>query len=205
MSNGTFICLEGGDGSGKTTMIDKLRHEFPDIVYTQDPGGTPFGEKVRNLVLSDDTSGIDSKTEMLLFHAARAELVSEVILPALRAGKTVVSNRFELSSIAYQIYGREKPELMPMLRSISETILEGCIPDVCILLDAPPEVGIERIQTRPGKPTRFDTEALAFHARVREGYKRHIGEFGQPIVIDASRPLEAVWEDVRKAVQSAIL
>ena len=204
MSQGTFIVIEGGDGSGKTTMVDKLAMEFPDIIYTQDPGGTPFGEKIRDFILSNETAGIDSKTEMLLFHAARAQLVAEVIRPALKEGRAVVSNRFELSSIAYQIYGREKPELMPMLRSISETILEKCVPDMCIFLDVAPEIGIERIQTRAETPTRFDNEALAFHTRVREGYKKHIGEFGQPVVVDASRPIEEVWVDVRKAVQSAI-
>lgn len=204
MSHGTFIVIEGGDGSGKTTMVDKLRGEFPEIVYTQDPGGTAFGEKIRDFILSNETAGIDSKTEMLLFHAARAQLVAEVIRPALREGRAVVSNRFELSSIAYQIYGREKPELMPMLRSISETILEKCVPDMCIFLDVAPEIGIERIKTRAETPTRFDNEALAFHARVREGYKKHIGEFGQPVIVDASRPMEEVWVDVRKAVQSAI-
>lgn len=204
MSYGTFIVIEGGDGSGKTTMVDKLKDQFPEILYTQDPGGTSFGEKIRDFILSNDTAGIDSKTEMLLFHAARAQLVAEVIRPALKQGRAVVSNRFELSSIAYQIYGREKPELMPMLRSISETILEQCVPDMCIFLDVAPEIGIERIKTRAETPTRFDNEALAFHTRVREGYKKHLGEFGQPVIVDASRPLEEVWVDVRKAVQSAI-
>lgn len=201
MSRGTFIVIEGGDGSGKTTMIEKLQEAFPEIVYTHDPGGTAFGESVRALLLSDNARDIDSRTEMLLFHASRAQLVVDVIKPALEEGKTVVCNRFELSSIAYQIYGREKPELMPMLRSISETILEGCIPDTCIFLDVLPEVGLSRIVSRAAD--HFETENTAFHKRVREGYKKHLGEFGIPVVIDASKPVDKVWAEVKKAVQLA--
>src|SRR3989344_6494233 len=165
---GKFIVLEGGDGSGKTTMGERLKAELPYVVYTQDPGGTALGEKIRVLLMADETKNIDVRSELLLFLAGRAQLVSEVIQPALKAGKHVISNRFGLSSIAYQIYGRERRELISLYHSVSEEILQGFVPDACILLDVSPEIGIARVHSRPEEPTRFDKESLDFHTRVRE-------------------------------------
>lgn len=204
MERGTFIIIEGGEGSGKSTIIDRLKKELPDIIYTQDPGGTLLGEEVRALLMSEKTAGIDARSELLLFLASRAQLVAEVIRPALESGKDVISNRFGLSSIAYQVYGRQKPELLSLYRAVSEHILENAQPDACILLDVSPETGQTRVQTRPDAQTRFDKEALEFHARVREGYKKHIGEFGREIYIDAEKPLEEVWTETLKTVQSLI-
>ena len=201
---GKFIVLEGGDGSGKTTMGERLKVELPDIVYTQDPGGTELGERIRNLLMSDEITNIDARTELLLFLAGRAQLVSEIVKPALDAGKNVISNRFGLSSIAYQVYGRQKPELLDLYRAVSEKILQGCTPDACILLDIPPEIGIARVHSRPEEPTRFDKESLDFHARVRLGLKKHVGEFGTPFVINADKPLEEVWTEVKTIVQSLL-
>src|SRR3989344_2445844 len=191
---GRFIVLEGGEGSGKTTVGERLKVEFPDTVYTQDPGGTWLGEQVRKLLMSDETAGIDTRAELLLFLAGRAQLVAAVIKPALEAGKHVISNRFGLSSIAYQVYGRQRPELLALYNSVSKEILQGCAPDACILLDVSPETGAARVHPRPEEPTRFDNEALDFHARVREGLKKHVGEFGKPFVIDAEKPLEEVLQ-----------
>ena len=201
---GKFIIIEGGDGSGKTTMGERLKAELPDVVYTQDPGGTALGEKIRVLLMADETKNIDVRSELLLFLAGRAQLVSEVIQPALKAGKHVISNRFGLSSIAYQIYGRERRELISLYHSVSEEILQGFVPDACILLDVSPEIGIARVHSRPEEPTRFDKESLDFHARVRLGLKKHVGEFGTPFVINADKPLEEVWTEVLQAVKSII-
>lgn len=201
---GTFIIIEGGEGSGKTTIVDRLKKELPDVVYTQDPGGTPLGEEIRNLLMSERTAGIDPRSELLLFLASRAQLVAEVIRPALESEKDVISNRFGLSSIAYQVYGRERPELLSLYHAVSEEILAGVRPDACILLDVSPETGNARVRARPEAQTRFDKEALEFHSRVREGYKKHIGEFGTSFVIDAEKPLEEVWTDVLKTVQSLL-
>ena len=202
MARGKFIVLEGGEGSGKTTVGERLKLEFPDAVYTQDPGGTALGEEVRKLLMSDQTAGIDTRAELLLFLAGRAQLVAEVVKPALESGKHVISNRFGLSSIAYQIYGRQRPELLSLYTTVSKEILQGCTPDACILLDVSPETGVARVHSRPEEPTRFDKEALDFHARVREGLKKHVGEFGTPFIVDAEKPLEEVWKEVKDAVQS---
>ncbi len=201
---GKFIVFEGGDGSGKTTIVERLKKEFPDFIFTQDPGGTAFGEHVRALLMSEDTKNIDVRAELLLFLASRAQLISEVIRPALESGKNVISNRFALSSIAYQLYGRERPELLQLYKSVSDVLLDGVLPDATILLDVSPEVGIARVHSRPEEPTRFDLEAIAFHERVRDGYKKHIAEFGTPFIIDANKPLEEVWQKIQEAVQSAL-
>ncbi|QQG38368.1 MAG: dTMP kinase [Candidatus Kaiserbacteria bacterium] len=204
MQRGKFIVFEGGEGSGKTTIVDMLRKEFSDFVYTQDPGGTALGHQIRDLLMSERTKGIDVRAELLLFLAARAQMVSEIIVPALESGTHVISNRFALSSIAYQIYGRQKPELLPLYTKVSDIILENCKPDATIFLDVSPEVGIARVHSREEEPTRFDNESIEFHTRVREGYKKHLAEFGTPVVIDADKPLEEVWTEVLKTVQSLL-
>ncbi len=201
---GKFIVFEGGDGSGKSTFVERLKKQFPDFVYTQDPGGTQLGEQIRELLMSEKTSGIDVRAELLLFLASRAQMVAEVIRPALESGKTVIANRFALSSIAYQVYGRQRPELLPLYRSVSDVILEGVMPDATILLDVSPEIGLARAHSRPEELSRFDLEALAFHKRVREGYAKHISEFGKPFIIDADRPLEEVWRNIEETIQSVV-
>lgn len=204
---GKFIVFEGGEGSGKDTQIARLKELYSartDIIFTREPGGTNIGEQIRGLLMSHNTSNMDVQGEMLLFLAARAQLIGEVIAPALAEGKHVICNRFGLSTIAYQIYGRERQPYMDFLRQLNSFVVGKYIPDACVLLDVTPAVGIERTKNRPGAATRFDTEALAFHERVREGYTKHIAEFGTPFIINADKPLEDVWNEVREAVQSVI-
>lgn len=203
-ARGKFIVLEGGEGSGKTTFGERLKLEFPDIVYTQDPGGTTLGEEIRALLMKDETAGIDARVELLLFLAGRAQLIEEIIKPALDAGKNVISNRFSLSSIAYQIYGRQRPELLPLYQTVSKEIAQDVSPDATILLDVSPETGAARVRSRPEEPTRFDKESLDFHARVRFGLKKHVGEFGRAFVIDSEKSLEEVWTEVLRIVQSLL-
>jgi len=201
---GIFIVFEGGEGSGKDTHIERLKSLYPNVVYTREPGGTKIGEQVRELLLANGSTGMDVRAELMLFLAARAQLVAEVVEPALKAGKTVISNRFGLSTIAYQIYGRERHECLDFLKEVSAFVVGKFTPDVYILLDVTPQVGVERAGRRAEAMNRFDTEHLAFHERVREGYKKHIGELGQHFIINADQPLEAVWHDVEKAVASVL-
>lgn len=204
---GKFIVFEGGEGSGKDTQIARLKELYStrsDIVFTREPGGTNIGEQIRGILMSRDTHNMDVQAEMLLFLAARAQLIGEVIAPALQAGKHVICNRFGLSTIAYQIYGRERQQLQEPLGYLNSFVVGEHIPDATIFLDLDPRVGIARTQNRAGQATRFDAEEMAFHERVREGYKKHLGEFGTPYVIDADRPVEVVWADVQKAVQSIL-
>jgi len=204
MPPGKFIVFEGGEGSGKTTMVERLKEQFRELVIAQDPGGTPLGQYVREFLLSDRSAGIDARAELLLFLAARAELIEKIIKPALAAGKNVIGNRFSLSSIAYQVYGRQRPDLLSLVQRITAEITKDCMPNATILLDVTPEKGVERVHSRPEEPTRFDKENLAFHARVREGFKKHAADLGKVFVVDADRQLEEVWTEV-KSVLTGIL
>ncbi len=191
MLRGKFIVLEGGEGSGKDTQVDRLKERYAgddSIVFTREPGGTGMGEKIRSLLLSPDSKDMTVRTELLLFLAARAQLVEQVIHPALEAGKTVISNRFALSTIAYQIYGRDRHEYLPLLQEVGEFVMNNCTPDAYLVLDVTPEVGLERVAKRNDGLTRFDAETLGFHRRVREGYLKHaaIGRYHKVISADVS-------------------
>jgi dTMP kinase len=197
---GVFIALEGGEGSGKDTQIDILKKKMdPETtIFTREPGGTSLGEEIRALILKERTPNMCPETELLLFLAARAEIMEQIVRPALRAGKTVISNRFGLSTIAYQIYGRERPELLPLLQKLSDAIV-GVDKPHYILLDISPETGKERVEAR-GALSRFDADSLAFHARVQEGYRMHVHDGISSVVVDASKQVDDVSKDVWKAV-----
>lgn len=201
---GKFIVFEGGEGSGKDTHIERLKPLYPNAVFTREPGGTKIGEQIRELLLSKKSTNMEVRAELLLFLAARTQLIEEVIAPALSTEKTVISNRFGLSTIAYQIYGRERQEYLPFLREVSAFVVGEYIPDACLLLDVTPSVGLERTKQRSEISTRFDEEKVAFHERVRKGYKKHVSEFGKPIIINANQPLLDVWKEVQKAVASVL-
>lgn len=203
---GTFIVFEGGGGSGKDTLIELLKQKLgqrTDVVYTRDPGGTPMGERIRELLLADEAKETHPRTELLLFLAARTELVEKVIAPALAEGKTVISNRFALSTIAYQIYGRQQLGDLLIVREALRFITRGIVPDVCLLLDAPPAIAISRAKGRKERPHRFVQEELDFQTRVRDGYKKHAAEFSRKaFLIDSSGKVEDAWKKTEEALQS---
>ncbi len=205
MARGKFIVFEGGEGSGKDTLINLIKEKYADrdIVFARDPGGTPLGEKVRDLVLGKDAVGTDTRAELLLFLAARAELVGKVIAPALEAGKTVIGNRFTLSTIAYQIYGRQHPQFLDFVQRTSDFADQDILPDLCIFLDVAPRTGIERTTRRAGVLNRFDEEEIAFHERVYDGYKKHLeGSAKKTLIIDTSGTIEDAWTQTEAALQS---
>ena len=206
MARGKFIVFEGGGGSGKDTLIELLKKKLagrPDVVYTRAPGGTPTGERLRELLLSSESADLHPRTELLLFLAAHAELVEKVVAPALADGKIVISNRFVPSLIAYQIYGRQQLQNLAIVREALRFIVQHSIPDLCILLDVPPDIGIGRATKREGTPHRFVKEDLAFQERVREGYKRHVAEFARKtVIIDTSGAVEEAWKKTEEALES---
>lgn len=170
---GWFITIEGPDGAGKTTQADALaehlRRRGHDVLLTREPGGTWLGERVRELLLArtGSTAPTDPVTDAILFSAARRQLVTEVIRPALARGTTVVCARYADSTLAYQGNGAGVP--LDRLRALQALATEGLQPDLTVLLDLPVEAGLER--KAPGDVTRFEAEFdLPFHRRVRDGF-----------------------------------
>lgn len=201
---GRFITVDGPDGGGKTTqarrLADALLARGVDVLLTREPGGTRLGERVRSILLDNQTGVHAPIADALLFNAARAQHVAEVILPALAAGRTVVCARYADSTLAYQGYGGGLP--LDQLRQIQAVATQGLRPDVTILLDVPPETGLGRKQD---ELTRFETEFdVPFHARVREGFLEMARqEPDRYRVIDATAPEDEVFRRVLAAVGAA--
>lgn len=202
--HGKFIVVEGGDGAGKDTQIELLKKDHPDFIYTREPGGTELGKTLRGMVLHSTHGEIPLLTEALLFLADRAQHAHEVIEPALRAGKVVLSNRSWISTIAYQIYGRDRFDMQPLVEQAVNVIYKNCPLDLAIILDIDPVIGIER-QKAQGKT--FDVmESMTLEARgkVRQGFLDAAKKLPQAVVIDASRDIEIVYTDVKAAVEKAL-
>lgn len=204
MEKGKFIVIEGGDGAGKDTQIELLKKDFggDNFVYTRDPGGTELGLKLREILQYGE--GVAKETEMLLFLASRAQLVHEIVRPAVGEGKNVICNRFDASTIAYQIYGRERLFLKEFLLAASKFARANTIPDLVVLLDVAPEVALARLAHRDEKPTKFEQEKIDFHNRVREGYLEGAKEFPHVVLVDANRSIEEVYKDVKAAVEECL-
>lgn len=205
MKRGKFIAIEGGEGAGKDTQIILLQDalSLEPITFTREPGGTALGEKVRSVLLSYSSSNIAPETELFLFVAARAQLVREIIKPTIESGRHIISNRFSLSTAAYQIYGRRRQEHAAFLESISQVAISDFQPDLYILLDLPPETGLKRTIGRRTN-NRLDAEPLDFHRRVREGYLSEIKKQKNYLIIDASRSSKVVFQDVLVAVKNCL-
>lgn len=169
---GKFIVFEGGEGSGKTShckaVADKLRNDGHDVLETREPGGSSIGLKIRDIVLHDYSEPLNYRAELLLFLANRAQHVHEVILPAIKAGKIVLCDRFSGSTFAYQLGGRQLPD-PAFVKKIDDYARAGLEPDAVIYLDVTAEEGLRRRQTDITEITdRLDKESIVFHVRVRD-------------------------------------
>jgi dTMP kinase len=192
-----FITFEGGEGSGKTTLIQALKGFFEtkniEVVITREPGGSIIAEKIRQIILDIDNKGIKAKTEALLFAASRVQHLEEVIIPALNDNKVVLCDRFIDSSLAYQGYARGLgvEEVLKI-----NTFALDYMPDITFYIDQAPEVGMARIQSRVNN--RLDLEQLDFHHKVREGYlalsKRYDKRY---ILINGDQSIEGLINDVK--------
>jgi len=203
---GKFIVIEGGDGAGKDTQIELLKKEFngEKFLYTREPGGTALGKELRDILLHEKYGQLPLLTETFLFLADRAQHIAEVVEPALTKGVHVISNRSWVSMVAYQIHGRDLQHLAPLVEQAVSVIYKDTPPDLALILDLPPELGIER-QRAAGKE--FDVmESMSLEARgkVRGGFLTVAKTLKQAKVIDASRPIEEVYKDVKKAIIQAI-
>ena len=190
---GWFIAIEGGEGSGKSSVHAALgatlRMRGRAVLLTREPGGTPLGEQIRSLVLAQ-TSVETEVTELLLFEAARAQLVAKVIRPALARGDVVICDRFAASSVAYQGFGRGLGR--DLVERANAIATGGLRPDLTLLLDLPAADGLAR-RAGAGAANHFDVETLAFHERVRAGYHDLANDYPDTWrVIDASPPVDDV-------------
>ncbi|MCB1520806.1 MAG: dTMP kinase [Hyphomicrobiaceae bacterium] len=201
MARGFFITLEGGEGSGKSTqarlLVERLCAEGRDVLLTREPGGTPLGERIREIILSSRPS---ADAEFLLFSAARAEHVASKISPALAGGRWVVCDRYLDSTRVYQ--GDLAGIDAGLLRTVEQHVVRTARPNLTLILDLPPETGRARATAR-GALNRYDAEQMAYHERIREGFLAiATTEPQRCTVIDASRDAEAVAHDVWQAVAS---
>jgi dTMP kinase len=200
-----FITFEGGEGSGKSIQAKELYRRLSQLavpaLLTHEPGGTPFGQKVGRWLKWGQGADISPLTELMLFNASRAQLVAEVIQPALKSGKLVISDRYADSTTAYQGYGRELD--LAMVKAVNKAATQGLTPDLTILLDMPVEGGLARKKSR--KQDRFEQETLAFHQRVRQGYlKLAADEPGRWLVVDASQSKEKIADIIWQRVSQLL-
>ena len=197
-----FITLEGQEGSGKSSQLpdlaEFLRGQGWDVLTTREPGGTPIGDQIRQVLMRLDNQELQPRTEILLFLASRAQLVEQVIKPALREGKLVLCDRFGDSTLAYQGYGHGLD--LGTLRTMLDFATDKLKPDLTLLLDVDVETGLQR-KRKEDEWNRLDAYALAFHQRVREGYHELCRQEPERWrVIDAMQPKETVQLALRQAV-----
>ena len=197
-----FITLEGPEGSGKSSQLPDLAEFLSgqgwDVLTTREPGGTPIGDQIRQILMRLDNQELHPRTEILLFLASRAQLVEQVIKPALREGKLVLCDRFGDSTLAYQGYGHGLD--LDILRTMLDFATDKLKPDLTLLLDVDVETGLQR-KRKEDEWNRLDAYELAFHQRVREGYHELCRQEPERWrVIDAMQPKEAVQLALRQAV-----
>jgi len=202
-----FITLEGPEGSGKTShlphLVEYLREKGYTIFPTREPGGTSIGEQIREVLHSLKNTEMHPRTETLLYQAARAQFVEEVVRPRLALGEIVLSDRYADSTIAYQGYGHQQD--LEQVRALVSYATGGLVPDLSVLLDVDVEVGLERgvkRRAKGGEWNRLDAYTLEFHQRVRKGYLEMVKQEPERwVVVDAGMG----WDEVQKELQEVIL
>ena len=196
IDKGLFVTFEGIDGCGKTTQVTALRKSLEEkgtkVIVIREPGATLIGEKIRSILLDKANCGMSSETEVLLYEAARAQIVNEVIRPALREGKVVICDRFYDSSVAYQGYARGLP--LESIDSLNRFATGGLEPDLTYLLDLSAEAAWERMNIREGSHDRLEIEGLGFMEKVRAGYLELAGKHARIIILDAMSPATVLAE-----------
>ena len=201
---GIFITLEGPEGSGKTSAIKVVKQKLEElgyeIVMTREPGGTDISEQIRNVILNRSNTMMDPRTEALLYAASRRQHLVEKIWPSLKEGKIVICDRYLDSSLSYQGYARGLG--VEDILNVNSYATEGTYPDLTLLFDVSPEVGLARINANSKREVnRLDLEKISFHQKVREGYLNLAKRFSSRyVIIDASQGPEKVAEDTLKVI-----
>jgi dTMP kinase len=207
MKNGFMVVFDGSNGAGKTTVINEvekhLKSKGLDVILTREPGGTPIGEKIRNIILDSSTPEMSNIAELMLFGAGRAQHIQEKIKPSLAEGKIVISDRFDAATFSFQHYARGID--IETITKINDLALDGFKPDMNIILDLDPIEGLKRVKQRGEGLDRLEDEKLDFLIKARNGYLSQANE--QPSmfeVIDASKTKDNVLKDVIKVIDSLI-
>ncbi len=200
---GLFITFEGGEGAGKSTQIARLHAwceaQGQSVLLTRQPGGTAFAEQIRDLLLHQHDALVDSKTELLLLFAARAQFLESLVRPALAAGKVVLCDRFTDSTFAYQGGGRGVP--MAEIQRLADYVHGDLRPDLTVLLDLPVATGMARAANRSAAD-RIEQEDRAFFERVRAAYQaRAAAEPDRIVVLDAAQPPDQVWQALQAELE----
>jgi len=208
MKSNLFITFEGPEGAGKTTVIQKIAERLAekniDVLATREPGGIEIAEKIRSIILNPAHTAMDERTEALLYAAARSQHYFEKVQPALDAGKLVICDRFIDSSLAYQGYARGIG--IDEVLSINEFAIGKKLPDMTILFDIAPEVGLARIYATGNREVnRLDVESLSFHQKVYDGYLLLVERYPERIrIVNADQDIDSVVEDVWSLLLEAI-
>ncbi|HJA21872.1 dTMP kinase [Limosilactobacillus panis] len=205
---GKFISFEGPDGAGKTSVLQQIEHDLEaelganQVLYTREPGGNPISEQIRQLLFNPANTEMDGRTEALLFAAARRQHIVSEIVPALKADKVILCDRYVDSSIAYQGAGRQLGE--EAVWQMNQFAIDGLLPQLTIYLDIESALGLRRIaEHRADQVNRLDKEQLSFHRTVRQAYLRLYHQYPERIkLIDASQPLAKVIADVRQTIHA---
>lgn len=207
MTPGRFVSFEGIEGCGKTTQIGLLSAYLSEksipFTITREPGGTAVGEGIRKILLNSETIHLTAASELLLFYASRSQNITEKIIPSLARGETVICDRFYDASMAYQGYGRGIP--LEFIEKVTELVCNGYRPEITILLDIEPEVGLTRARTRNNARVedegRFEAETFEFYTRIRNGYLSLAQREPRRIqIIAADRPIDIVHQDILKVL-----
>ena len=210
MTKGFFITLEGGEGTGKSTqsrlLSDWLTEQGRSTVLTREPGGSPGAEEIRQLLVTGDKGRWDSMTEILLFMAARRNHLTTKIWPAMAQGQVVICDRFLDSTIAYQGYGYgQKDDVIQNIQTVYRLIADDFHPDLTIVLDIDPVIGLKRSCTRAGNTEqRFESMDLSFHTNLRRGFLELAKTDKRYVVIDATDSVEAIHQKIRQAVKEKL-
>lgn len=202
---GIFIVMEGPDGSGKSTQIALLKEYLDDMgcecLITREPGGTAIGEAIRKVILNPEYKEMSDVTEMLLYAASRAQLMAEVIVPALEEGKIVISDRFVDSSIVYQ--GIARGLGIDTVAAVNAPGIGSCQPDCIFFIDIPEEEGIRRKKIQK-QLDRMEQESIDFHAMVSRGYRQVLSGRKEVIYVDGSDSVEHIQKQIRDEIKNRI-
>ena len=205
---GHFITFEGGEGAGKTTVIQLVKEELTragyDVLLTREPGGIQIAEKIREVILDPDHTEMEERTEALLYAAARRQHLVQKVMPALKENKIVLCDRFIDSSLAYQGYARNIG--MEEVLSINEFAIENCMPGLTLFFDITPEEGLQRVHANLAREkNRLDLEAMSFHHKVYEGYQQLLLQFPDRIkTVQANQAVDEVLSNALEYIMSYI-